>query len=304
MKSYTVLRGLFGSFTGDTATATLTLGDQLINDWHRKLIKKFRLDEITDSTKSTVASTQFYNLPFNCQKLFSVYITIGTAKYYPVEAQDRASWDKLNQTTSDTGDGPTVFYIENKRIGFYPIPLTAGYVITFVFKKRIKDLSIADYTTGSIVTATNGSASIVGTGTTFTAAMAGRWLRITDSDTANKGDGEWYEILSVESATALTLRNTYQGISISTGTATFAIGQMPDLPEDYHDLPVYKATQIYFESIHPETERASFYKNLFDEGYNAFVSEYATKTETPKVGLRMRKENYNNKVLNNYIRWP
>lgn len=66
--------------------------------------------------------------------------------------------------------------------------------------------------------------TVAGTGTAWTAAMAGRFIRITDADAANKGDGNWYEISSVASGTSMTLLQGYQGTSIAAGNAAYVIG--------------------------------------------------------------------------------
>lgn len=67
--------------------------------------------------------------------------------------------------------------------------------------------SVAEYTTGT-VSVTNGSATVTGSGTTFTSAMVGRKFRI-DSQSA------YYTILSVASATSLTLEQNFQGDTAS-----------------------------------------------------------------------------------------
>lgn len=69
--------------------------------------------------------------------------------------------------------------------------------------------TIAPYTTGT-VTATNGSAIIIGVGTAWTSAMTGRKIRV--------GNGQpYYRIKSIDSTTALTLTALFQD---NTATAT------------------------------------------------------------------------------------
>lgn len=68
----------------------------------------------------------------------------------------------------------------------------------------------APYTTGTC-TVTNGSASIVGVGTTWTAAMVGRKFRFAT-------DQAYYRIKSVDSTTAITLATPYQGSTNATGS--------------------------------------------------------------------------------------
>lgn len=142
------------------------------------------------------------------------------------------------------------------------------------YKIRLRDLSQADYTTGT-VSATNGSATITGSGTAFIPDMVGRWIRLT----APTGDEQWYQIGAYVSATELTLLNKYTGINAS--GASFTIGEMPILPEDYQDLALYRALWIYFNSIVPNPTQAKLYKDLYEEGYAMLNSEYGSKTTSP-----------------------
>lgn len=63
--------------------------------------------------------------------------------------------------------------------------------------------TVAPYTTGSIAV-TNGSTAVVGTGTTFTAAMVDRKLRVS-------GEDAYYRIASWTDATHITLETPYGG---------------------------------------------------------------------------------------------
>ena len=172
MLSYTTGRNLFGSLSGDKASDNLTLGDTLINNFAAKTAKKFNFLEDTASI-TTAASTQFYDLPIDFGRYKTGYLTIGTTNYSTTLITSREQWDRINATTSTTSTIPQYVFIFNKQIGFYPTPSTADYVFTLVYHKKFKDLSVADYTTGTITTITNGSAAVVGDSTSWTSAMAG-----------------------------------------------------------------------------------------------------------------------------------
>lgn len=284
MKSYTTLRNYAGSISQNTSATNLTLFDQMINDAHRDLMQKYFFNE-NSTTIVTVAQQQFYNLPYNYSKLKTGTITIGDLKWTPTEILSRQDWDKLNVFPYYSSI-PNNFYIYNGQLGFWPIPSDAGNTITFNYKIRVPDLSISDYTTGT-VTATNGSATITGSGTGFLAnylAVAGSvlnlnlWLKITPPS----GDGNWYQISSIASATSLTLVNTYQGGTVA--GATFTIGQMPLLLEDFHDLLTYRPLIIYFSSIAPDKVKAQQYKDLWDEGIKRLDDYCGTKATN--VNLR------------------
>lgn len=164
--------------------------------------------------------------------------------------------------------------------------VTAGNTITFNYKRRPTDLTLTDYTTGT-VSATNASPTITGSGTGFVAnylPSAGSvfnlnlWLQVTSP----LGDNNWYQIQSLDSATKLTLVNNYNGLS--TSGASFTIGQLPLLLEDYHDLLVYRPLTIYFNSINHDEAKLKQFQNLYNEGIEK-LDEYAS-SKALQVNLR------------------
>lgn len=257
---------------------------QLVNDAHRYLLQKYYFNEAS-TTIVTVSQQQFYDLPFDFSKNKTDTITTGDLKWTPTEILTRADWDRLN-VLPYYADFPSNFFIWNRQLRFWPIPSTSGNTITYNYKRRPTDLTIADYTTGT-VSATNGSMTITGSGTGFLAnylAVAGSvlnlnlWIKITPPS----GDGNWYQISSIESATSLTLINTYQGGT--TSGASFVIGQMPLLLEDFHDLLVYRPLMIYFSSIVDNPNKKKEFTDLYNEGI-AKLDEYAG-SKTVNVNLR------------------
>jgi len=271
MKSFTTLRNQFGTLTNNTSSTNLTLGDQLINDSLRYLTTKYFFNERSQVIPGgTIASTQFYKLPYNIKTLINVYVTVGSIRYQLTEAPTRAFWDSLNFVTY-TSDIPQYYFIYNKQIGLFPTPASNSNVITVNYKMRLRDLTQADYVTGTY-TLTNASSTVTGSGTTFVPDMAGRWLYATPPT----GDGNWYEIESYSSATSLTLVNQYQGTTAA-GITTL-IGEMPILAEDYQDLPVYRACAIYFTTRVPDPARAELFQKLYDEGEARLDAEFGSKS--------------------------
>lgn len=283
MKSYTTLRNLAGSLSNQIDSTSLTLFDQLINDGYRKILgaRDWPFAYKTDATMRTVASTQFGEMPDDMGRLLVPTVTVGSLIYTPRECPSERYWQELNMNTY-TSDIPVWYLVRGTQLGLWPTPNTSSNVITLYYKQLVKDLSIADYTTGGILTAIAASTAIVGTGTTWTAAMAGRYLRITDSDTANKGDGFWYPISSSGSATAITLTKPYTGASIATGNAAYTIGQMPILPEAYHDMPVdYAMWQFWVQQ--GELARATTYQQAYDLKMKQLVAEFGTRSSNPVI---------------------
>ena len=107
-----------------------------------------------------------------------------------------------------------------------PYLMSEGFVTT-----------IAPYTTGT-VTATNGSKTITGSGTTFTAAMVSRKIRMGS-------ENAYYRIAAYVSATEVTLEVPYQGTTAS--GKTFSIYK-----DEYRlpaDLDVYKVLRQIENSV-------------------------------------------------------
>jgi hypothetical protein len=271
MKSYTTLRNLYGSFTNNTDTVNLTLGDQMINDSIKTIAnirggKWWWLEDTV--TLKTVASQQAYVLPASCRKIMDLYVKVDDNYYLPIQIEDPNQWKIVLYSRLDEGDTALFYYKEGGSVLIAPTPDTADNDIIIRYRVNLKDLSVADYSTGTIVSVANAGTAVVGSDTTWTAAMAGRYLKITDSDTANKGDGKWYKIASVGSATTLTLEQPYEGTAITAGAAAYTIGQMSPIPEAYDVAPVYRATALYWQT-NGDLNRAKGYWMLYDGGYEA-----------------------------------
>lgn len=285
MLSYTGARNLYGALTNNSGSGNLSLGDTLINEGYRMMLGETEWPFLEDSyTFSTVASQQFYALPYNYDKTINVTVTVGTVVYRPREITSRKDWDILNVTTSITSNQPQYYFIYAGQIGFWPIPSSSlSNAAILHFKRLVPDLVVADYTTGTIATATNASASIVGTGTSWTTQMAGRSLRITYADVTKTGDGYWYPITSVQSTTALTLSTSYQGTSIATATAAYTIAQIMVLPEKYQKGPVYYAVANYWAKEGEDNGRSAKFMSMFEELKDQMLEEYGNKTTDPTV---------------------
>lgn len=251
MKSYTQGRNFAGSLTKNTATAHLALMDQIANDDYRALcaMKDWPwLERLR--TLSTVASTQSYTLPYDCDQVREVAVIVSSKRYVPRISPSQQHWDRLNAITS-TSDIPEWMRVFNGQLQLWPTPSTAGNTINITQKTRVIDLNVADYTTGTITTVatTSGVTTVTGSSVVWSASMVGRWIRITNTDAAPTlvGDGLWYEIASVPTSTTLTLTRAYGGTAIASASAAYTIGQMPLLPEAFHDMPWLWAAGTYWQ---------------------------------------------------------
>lgn len=262
MLTYTKARTMFGNLTGDASTTALAIADDLINDQRRTVLTSkpwWFLDK--DFTLTTVASTQSVILPGDIDRIISdPTVTIGSIQYTPTEISSRNEWKRVNLYPYNS-DIPVYWYTYGGSLRFFPIPSVGGYSVNLNAKQRVRDLTIADYSVGTITTiATVGTTTtITGSGTTWGTGMIGSWIRIDPTNAAKGGDGLWYQIAGVASTTSLTLMNPYGGTAIATASATYTIGQCSILPEAYDSLPLWLALNIYFTSVDPNPEQAQGY---------------------------------------------
>lgn len=125
------------------------------------------------------------------------------------------------------------------------------------------------------------SSTITGSGTAWlttflnsagSARNLNLWIRLTSP----KGDNNWYQIDSIESDTSLTLVNPYQG-ETCTG-ASYTIGQMPLLLEDFHDVIIFAPLIKYFSTINPNEAKASEFKQMRADGIRMLDDYCGTKS--------------------------
>lgn len=279
MLSYTGQRNHFGDLARDSQSATLTLADTLINQRRRVVLAARNWWFLEKAfTLVTAASTQFYAIPGQVERLLSApYITVGGSRYVPDECPNRETWDRLNES-SVVSDFPEFWILYGYQLGFYPTPASASNTITLNAKQRVVDLSVADYSTGSIVSVANGGTAVVGTGTSWTAGMAGKWLKITSGNAANLGDDTWYQISSVTDATHITLNSAYGGTAIAAATSPYIIGQMSILPDAYDELPIFLALQVYFTSVDPKPNKATLYASMAKDLYSQMLTDQSNRT--------------------------
>lgn len=281
MLTYTGRRNMFGNLCNNSASATLTLADSLLNDSEKRIIAAKDWPFLWKQyTKLTVAGEQTINLPAYTEKPQGVYVTVGSYRYSPKEVSVRSEWDRLNQVVISS-DIPTHYFVYDGQLLLFPTPATSSNVVTFNARRKARDLNVADYTTGSVTTvATSGvTTTVTGTTTAWHTGMIGRYIRITDGDVANtlSGDHIWYEIATVPSATTLTLTRTYGGTAIAAATAGYAIGQVSLIPEPHNQLPVFEALHIYFTSVDPNPAKAQLYEKMFKDGYENMFQDYGNR---------------------------
>jgi len=226
----------------------------------------------------SVANQQYYQYPEDAIRPSQVIYLTGTNIWIPlIEVGDERTWRRMNQYPQ-TSSQPTHFFVRGgDEVGIYPIPSnTTADGIEMVFEPRHVLLTADDYTTGTLAI-TSGQNTITGTGTTFTSTMAnGSYvLQVTDGT-----DGRYYKVSAYSSSTSLTIENYYQGIT--TVSATYRIGQVSNIPEEYQEAPVDYA--MYRHHLGKgELEKANEFKSLWEGSLEDCESTYGMSTSNQIV---------------------
>jgi len=276
MRTFTTYLQNYKDLTKNQDSTNETLGTTLINDSIRTICNlqggKLRFLEDT-SNQYTQAGVETYQIPNKFRKLIDLSIYSGSGGtsntvYMPEMIFDPTKWKLIQAYRLGTSNVPYFTYVMNKTYSIKPIPATTGNLILLRGRLNVKDLSIADYTTGNIVSIANAGTSIIGSGTVWTADMVGRYIKITETTAVGGGDGMWYEISAYVSATEITLTKPYEGTSIVAGSASYTIGQCSVIPEAYDIAVVYRSCALYWQQ-QGNLANAKTYWMMYDGGMEA-----------------------------------
>ena len=287
METYTSLRNAIatGCNISTSDTTAMETVDKRMNESIRTICSlqggKLRFLEATHNM-ATVADQEGYQIPNKFRKLIDMYIYSGNDSspassntiYSPEMVFDPTRWKLIKQYKYGTQDVPYFTYVENQKYYIQPVPATTGNIITLRGRLNVRDLTIADYTTGTIVSVATDGVTVTGSGTTWTQDMVGRYINIPQTTAANGGDGFWYEIGGYTDATTLTLLKPYEGEDIVAGSASYVIGQVPVIPEAYQPAIEYRTIALYWQNKN-DLERAKTYWMQYDGGNEAgYNKEY------------------------------
>lgn len=289
MKSFTTGQALAGVWTKNSTTANLAYVAQTANDAYRHMcaLKDWSFLE-QQRALYTIGNQQFYPVPYDCARVKEISVLVSSnITYTPQLSPSKEHWDQLN-LSKFTSDIPEWYFIfggnsgAGSTIGLWPRPATsyvasppAGAVIQVTQKCRVLDLQFADYTTGTVTTAVSalGVTTLTGSATSWSTGMAGMWIQITPTLAAGGGDGQWYLIAGVSSATSLTLAGQYSADFLG-ATSAYTMSQMPLLPEDFHDTPWARAAEIYWEK--ESDPRGLSFKKKYDNDVGDLVRTWSS----------------------------
>lgn len=270
--------------TEDSSAEALALFGRAINQGLQKFGAIINREvKVVSGTFSTAPNTTIYHLPVDCIRPKAITITVGNTNYPLRECPTQEDWDNL-QRVPDTSDTPEYFYcLGSDQYGIWPTPASANPGV-IRYEKRTKRLSALDIVAGTI-TITNNTVTVTGTGmsTTWVTKVIGRSLILTDS---GDQDGVAYKILDRPSTSTLTLAVPFAGTTVISGT--YIIGEVPDIPEEFHESLVDYALYRYYKRRR-DRGMAADCKAAFDEQILICQENYSSMTSSNYIPPRSRR---------------
>lgn len=244
----------------DQDATHLTQAKKTINLGIKKLETIIGMPPLEEERSILTTTSDSYALPERFIKLNELYVTVSSTRYYADHEYSDEAWGRFKRQSSATSDMLRSVFVRPGLHTFeiYPTPATAGNTMKLIYHAFSKDLTAANYITGTITTLANLGTAITFSGTTLTASMVGRWILLPD--------GNWYKLATFTDTTHMSIQQQYQGSEIVAGTETYIIGEIPRIPVGTHELPVYYALWQYYQGIKRDKVMAAYYKNLWDEG--------------------------------------
>jgi len=215
----------------------------------------------------------------------SYHIADGTTYVGSPVYDEKQWWNLTSPQTEYSSDTLEYYQIEGRDLQIFPTPDTTNYFLVIKYVRTIKDLVNEDYATGT-VTVVTGSRTVTGAGTTFTSAMVGRHINLS---------GYWYKITGYTSGTVITLEVPFQEGSLS--GASFTVGDIPLLPEQFSDLLTYRAIAFAYRR-REDLNMATEYDRLYREGISE-LKKWGGSQDTSLTVKLCQKPKYNDNIYKN-----
>jgi|GEM_PF-3116770 len=231
--TYSTLLSRYKTFTKNNSSDNETLGAAYINDSIRTICSinggKWPFLEV-EETVQTVANQSFVTLPNNIRRVMSFRYTQGddpeTDNTFPTRVIfDSEAWEIVLSTRLGTSNWPYFAYQKDRRLEFRPIPSTTGNLVSLRGRANIIDLSIADYSTGTItsvplVIALTGAVAAGATSATLNA----NWALPTGTYTMFFSNSEQRLVTLTNGATTCTWTEALAAAATSSTTVGTATG--------------------------------------------------------------------------------
>lgn len=165
----------------------------------------------------------------------------------------------------------------NRLVRLNPPPRTARvYTIEYIPKLA----PMKEYTIGTVAVTTS-SPTVTGTGTQFvTNCAAGQYFRV---DSIGQGDSsKWYKILSVDSATQITLDSVYLD-GIEAGSEYTICSSPTSLPSEFHEFILYEAVSVAVASAADPNSQLAIAKR--GEVLSRLLKNYKSRRTNSQIGV-------------------
>ncbi len=235
---------------------------------------------------SLVTNQGIYQTPVDAVRVLSVTVLVTSTYEVPLkEIRSEVEWRYLTSYKTLASNWPEFYFVlGNDAVSIWPLPSqNVANGIRYVYQPQDHDLTIADVTstsTGFTVATTQGSETVTASGAAFNADMATLWFQPTGIT-----DTTWYEIYGA-TTTTLTLKTPM--VATSQLTASWRVGQLSIIPQEYADAPIHYALGNYWEA-QGNTARALTHLGTIDHPGMYYqmirdcLSEYSSSNESTAI---------------------
>jgi len=281
MLTWTDLTNKAVRLSRDTTPGTkIQLQQDMNTGYHLFNAKLSRYFSRKQQFADTVVDQHIYQTPLDCIRIIGMTMTVGNGvNQYKVPVKEIRSEYEWRQITSyNYSSNWQAFYIMlgNDSFDVWPTPSeSVSQGIRFYYQQADHDLSVNDITntsTGATLTVTNGSTLVTASNAIFTPNTKGLSLQLTSVN-----DLSWYEIIDVPTTSTIVLKSAFVGLS--GGAQSFRIGQIPIIPQEYHDSLVNYALYLFFSSK-GNTVRANQCLGLFKQAVDDAIEEYSSSSQS------------------------
>lgn len=277
MLSWTQQQAKFVRLSRDNTSGTLVQGKEDMNTAYHMFNAKFgRYFSRKQQFTNLNIGQGIYQNPIDCIKIIGMVVRISDTYQIPIkEIRDEYEWRQITAYPYSSNWPAYYFSIGNDEFELWPTPSQfVANGIRYYYQPQSFDLSVEDITstsTSTTISITNGDVTVTSSGSDFTPQMQGLWFQVNGVT-----DLTWYEIVGVPDSSHLTLKSAFVGI---TGTGLgFTVGQLSILPEEYQDVPIHYALNLFFSGKGNES-RATQHFTMFNNGINDAIESYSASTQ-------------------------
>jgi hypothetical protein len=259
---------LFKTWINDSIHKVLSLSDWNFNRSYRDY--------------TTSANQKEFEKPYNAAKITNVRVYTGGVYYTPKEVKSDKLWEQINYVATYS-DVPSFWHYndETSNIELYPTHTSASDTVRIYFTKRTRDLSVADYTTGTVTTVANDQTITGAGGATWVLKMEGRDIKITD--TSNVIGSMWFEIESVVPATS-TLE-IKENMPVASAGASYTIAEMIPFMDGFEDIALWYALDNFYQM-----REMPVMAREYERKWNGAISEMMGRDQKSADGVLVQEE--------------